>query len=116
MRIRPRMIALGAASLLAAGLLGAWLGAHHLGLVHPGAARELTLAPARRQARLLEHGRHRRAHDFRSCALEDRGQALAAADAHRFQRVAAAAPVQLAQHRGQDAHARRADGVSQRDA
>ena len=48
--------------------------------------------------------------------LEHRGQALAAADAHRLQAVAGLAAVHLAQQRGEDPPAGRADRVAERDA
>ena len=48
--------------------------------------------------------------------LEHGGQALAAADAHRLQPVAGLAAVHLAQQRGQDPAAGRADRVAERDA
>ena len=48
--------------------------------------------------------------------LEQGGQPLAAADAHRLQPVPGSAPVQLAQQVGEDPAAGRADGVAQRDA
>ena len=54
----------------------------------------------------------------RSCRhpLEHRGQALAAADAHRLQAVAGLAAVHLAQQRGEDPAAGRADRVAEGDA
>src|SRR5215472_1414690 len=48
--------------------------------------------------------------------LENGCQALAAANAHRLQQVAPVAPVQLADAGGEDAHACRADRVSEGDA
>ena len=48
--------------------------------------------------------------------LEHRRQALAAADAHGLQAVAGLAAVHLAQQRGEDAAAGRADRVAERDA
>src|SRR5450755_1134615 len=62
----------------------------------PSGGTVLPVAPSGR----LEHGR----------------DALAAADAHRLQRVPAAAPLEFVQHRGQDAGARRPDRVAEGDA
>src|SRR6185437_9689232 len=50
-----------------------------------------------------------------SGGLEDRGYALAAADAHGFQQVAAVPSAQLAQAGGQHPGAGGADGVAERD-
>ena len=47
--------------------------------------------------------------------LEDGGEALPPADAHRLQAVAGPAAVHLAQERGEDPPAGRADGVAERD-
>src|SRR6202012_4087010 len=50
-----------------------------------------------------------------SGSLEDRGYALAAADAHGLQQVAAVPSAQLAQAGGQHPGAGGADGVAERD-
>src|ERR1700757_1634751 len=49
-------------------------------------------------------------------ALEQGGQSLPAADAHGLEAVALLTPGEFVQQRGQDAPARRADRMSQRDA
>src|SRR5262249_58459007 len=50
------------------------------------------------------------------CPLKDRRDALAAADAHRFQSVASVAPHQFAGQVGEDASTSRADRMAERDA
>src|SRR5688572_6859182 len=51
-----------------------------------------------------------------SGAFEQCRHALAATDAHRLEAVAAAAALQLVQHRRQDAHAGGGDRMAERDA
>src|SRR4051812_46059394 len=50
-----------------------------------------------------------------SDALDDEGDPLADADAHRAERVTAAAPVQLVDGRGDQAGAARAERMAERD-
>src|SRR6185437_15429430 len=55
-------------------------------------------------------------HREASNRLEDRGDALPAADAHRHQRVAPADPLQLVQRLDGDQRAGRADRMAERNA
>src|SRR5690606_24127861 len=50
-----------------------------------------------------------------SCTLEDRGNALPAADAHGLQPVPGVAPLHFVQQRGHDAHAGGAHRMAQRN-